>query len=131
MKPARPPRFCAWAITVRVSVVFPELSGSEHLNHAPAWKTSHSKGAINQDISRGDNLDGRHRRIPKPANCFAAVVFLDLLNGQIEIFRAHRGRLFLDSRGCIFSLRHSLEELRGIAPDDKGVPNERPADGLA
>ena len=66
---------------VRVSVVFPELSGPNTSTTRPRGKTLHSKGSINQDIPRGNNLHGRDRRIPKPANCFTAVVFFDLLNG--------------------------------------------------
>ena len=99
MKPARPPRFCAWAIAVRVSVVFPGALRTENLNDSPARKTPNPKRAIDQDIPSRNDFNRRYRCVAEPANCFAAVVLFDLLDGQIEVFRANGGGLFVKGGG--------------------------------
>jgi hypothetical protein len=81
---------------------------AKNLDHAPAWKTPNPKRAIDQDIPSGNDLNCRYRCIAKPANCFAAVVLFNLLDGQIEVFCANGGGLFVNGGGGIFSLRHSL-----------------------
>ena len=70
----------------------------------------HPESAIDQDVSGRNDFDRRHRCVAQPSDRFAAVVFLNLLDGKVEILCANRGSLIIDNRGGIFSLRHTLED---------------------
>ena len=105
-------------MAVSVRVVCPSFPGrkSRRRDHA---ESPHAQRAVDQDVSGGDNFNGRDRRIAESANRFAAVVLFDLLDGQIEVLCPHRGGLFINGGRRVFSLRHILEELSGIERNDK------------
>ena len=92
---------------------------SENLDDAATRKTADAKGAVDLNVSGGNNVNGRDRRIAESANCFAAIVLFDLLDGEVEVLCAHGGGLFINGGRRIFSLRHILEELSGIGRNDK------------
>src|ERR1051325_5109850 len=54
---ARPPRFCAWAITVRVSVVFSRGFRTKNLNDAAAGKSADAQCAVDQNIAGRNDVD--------------------------------------------------------------------------
>ena len=97
MNAARPPRFCAWAMTVSVSVVFAGGFRAEDLDDAAAGKTADAERAIDQDVARGDDLDVDDLVVAETHDRAVAVVLGDLLDGEIEILVAG-GCDLVDSR---------------------------------
>src|SRR5436190_2723973 len=107
MNAASPPRFCAWAITVRVRVVLPDDSGPKHFDDSAPWKSANSKRAIDQNIASRNDVDVNDLFVAKSHDRAVAVIFRDLLNRQIEILISRDGEFVC--AGLLFSFRRHIE----------------------
>ena len=81
----------------------------ENFDYSSSWKTTDAERAIDQNVAGRDNIDIDDLFIAQAHDCAVAVVFGDLLDGQLEIliprrryfafvrfrfsFGRHRGRL--------------------------------------
>src|SRR5207245_2393444 len=61
------------------------------IDHSPAWKSSHSKCAIDQYVARRNDIDIGNFFVAETHDCALAIIFGDLLNREIEILVSRGG----------------------------------------
>ena len=84
MNAARPPRFCACAIDGQGEGGFPGRLGSENFDDAPAREAADAKGAVDEQVAGGDDIDVDAMLLAHLHDRPLAEILLNLLDRQFE-----------------------------------------------
>ena len=105
MNAASPPRFCACAMTVSVSVVFARGFRPVDFDDPAAREAADAQRAVDEDVAGRDDVDIDDVIVAEPHDRALAVVLRDLLDGEIEVLVAGGDDFALFLLGWFFGFR--------------------------